>query len=104
MLFGMALATPLAVGMVGASTFGIWQAVRFRHPALVVLSIVTIVCGGGLIALLPYTPGWNGGPDSPMVDYGMGVAFGSPTSSYLRGGLSTAGGATEARLREPSRV
>jgi hypothetical protein len=76
MLFGMALATPLAIGMVGASIFGIWQTVRFRHPALVVLSMVSVVCGGGLIALLPYTPGWNGGPGLPIVDYGMGVAFG----------------------------
>jgi uncharacterized membrane protein (DUF485 family) len=76
MLFGMALATPLAIGMVGASIFGIRQTVRFRHPALVVLSMVSIVCGVGLIVLLPYTPGWNGGPDSPIVDYGMGVAFG----------------------------
>jgi hypothetical protein len=76
MLFGMGLATPLAIGMVCASIFGFWQTVRFRHPALVALSMVSIVCGGGLIALLPYTPGWNGGPDSPIVDYGMSVAFG----------------------------
>jgi hypothetical protein len=76
LLFGMGLAPLLSIGMVGASIFGIWQTVRFRHPALVVLSMVSIVCGGGLIALLPYTPGWNGGPDLPIVDYGMGVAFG----------------------------
>ena len=38
--------------------------------------MVPIVCGAGLIALIPYTPGWNGGPSVPMVDYGMGVAFG----------------------------
>jgi hypothetical protein len=76
MLFGMALATPLAIGMVGASIFGIWQTVRFRHPALVVLSMVSIVCGVGLIVLLPHTQGWNGRPDSPVVDGGMGVAFG----------------------------
>ena len=31
MLFGMALAPPLAMGIVGASIFGIWQTVRFRH-------------------------------------------------------------------------
>ena len=76
MLFGMALAVPLAIGMVGASIFAIWQTVRFRHPALVVLSMVSIICGGGLIAVLPYTPGWNGGPNLPIVDYGMGAAFG----------------------------
>lgn len=76
MLFGMALAVPLAMGMVGASIFGIWQTVRLRHPALLVLAMVSIVCGGGLIALVPQTPGWNGGPDPPIVDYGMSVAFG----------------------------
>jgi hypothetical protein len=76
MLFGMALAAPLSIGMMGATTFGIWQTVRFRHTALVVLSAISILCGGGLIVLLPYTPGWNGGPDLPIVDFGMGVAFG----------------------------
>lgn len=76
LLFGMALATPLAIGIFCASISGIWQTVRFRHPALIVLSTVSIVCGGGLIALLPYTPGWNGGPDSPIVDYGIAGAFG----------------------------
>jgi len=76
MFYGMALAPPLTIGIVGASIFGIWQTVRFRHPALVVLSMVSVVCGGGLIALLPFTPGWNGGPDLPIIDYGMGVAFG----------------------------
>ncbi|MGC2194936.1 MAG: hypothetical protein WA628_09685 [Terriglobales bacterium] len=75
MLFGMGLAAPLAMGMLGATIYGIQQTVRFRHPALVVLSVISIVCGGGLIVLLPHTPGWNGGPDSPIVDYGMGVVF-----------------------------
>jgi hypothetical protein len=64
------------LGNTGASIFGIWQSVRFRHPALVVLSAISIACGGGLIVLLPNTPGWNGGPNLPIVDYGMGIAFG----------------------------
>ena len=76
MLFGMGLATPLAMGMLCATIYGIQQTVRFRHPALVVLSAISIVCGGGLIVLLPNTPGWNGGPDSPVVDYGLGLVFG----------------------------
>jgi hypothetical protein len=76
MLFGMVLAAPLSVGILGASIFGISQTVRFRHPALVVLSVISIACGGGMIVLLPHTPVWNGGPDFPIVDYGMGIAFG----------------------------
>jgi hypothetical protein len=76
MLFGMGLAAPLSVGILGASIFGISQTVRFRHPALVVLSVISIACGGGMIALLPKTPVWNGGPDLPIVDYGIGIAFG----------------------------
>ena len=75
-LVGMILALPIFVGMLCATIYGIRQTVRFRHPALVVLSMVSIVCGIGLIVLLPYTPGWNGGPDLAIVDYGMGVAFG----------------------------
>jgi hypothetical protein len=76
MLFGMVLATPLSVGILGASIFGICQTVRLRHPALVVLSVISIVCGGGMIVLLPYTPVWKGGPDTPIVDHAIGIAFG----------------------------
>jgi hypothetical protein len=75
MLYGMGLAPLLSIGVVGASIFGIWQTVRFRHPPLIVLSVVSIVCGGGPIAVLTYTEG-NGGGDLPMVEYGMGLAFG----------------------------
>jgi hypothetical protein len=38
--------------------------------------VISIACGGGMIVLLPKTPVWNGGPDFPIVDYGMGIAFG----------------------------
>jgi hypothetical protein len=76
MLFGMGLAAPLSVGILVASIFGISQTVRFRHPALVVLSVISIACGGGMIVLLPHTPVWNGGPDTPIVDYVLGIAFG----------------------------
>jgi hypothetical protein len=75
MLFGMGLATPLFVGILYATTFGIRQTLRFRHPGLVVLSVISIACGGGMIALLPYTPVWKGGPDFPVVDDGIGLAF-----------------------------
>ena len=83
MLFGMGLAAPLSLGILCASIFGISQTVRFRHPALVVLSVISIACGGGMIVLLPHTPVWHGGPDLLIVDYGMGFAFGI----YIAGNL-----------------
>lgn len=76
MLFGMGLAAPLTLGILAASIFGISQTVRLRHPALIVLSVISIVCWGGMIALLPKTPVWNGAPDVPIVDYAIGIAFG----------------------------
>ena len=74
---GMLLGLPAFVGMIVATLNGIRQTVRFRHTALVVLSGVSIVCGGGLIAVVPNTQGWNGGRDLPIVDYVMGIAFGT---------------------------
>ena len=76
MYFGMLLGAPLSVGILGASIYGLWQTVRFRHRALIVLSAITIACCGGLIVLMLYTPAWNGDLDLPIVDYGMGVSFG----------------------------
>lgn len=78
MLFGMILAGPLALCILAATAYGLRQTVRLRHRALIVLSAITVVCGGGLIILLPYTPGWEGRPDSPnipIVDYSMITAF-----------------------------
>jgi hypothetical protein len=72
MYLALLLGLPASVGMIVATLNGIRQTVRFRHTALVVLSGVSIVCGGGLIAV-----GWSGGPDLPIVDYGMGIAFGT---------------------------
>ncbi len=47
-LFGMLLPLALMLGMFAASVCGIVLTVKFRrHPALVVLSVVSIVCGGG---------------------------------------------------------
>ena len=74
---GILLALPAFVGMIVATWNGIRQTVRFRHRALVVLSGISIVCGGGLIAVVPTTPGWNGGPNPPIVDFGLGTAFGT---------------------------
>jgi hypothetical protein len=76
MLFGMGLAAPLFLGILGATILGISETVRLRHPALVVLSVISIACGGGMIALLPKTPVWNGAPDMPIVDYAIGIASG----------------------------
>jgi len=75
MLFGIGLAPLLFLGITAASFYGIWQTLHFRHPALIVLSVVSIA-GGGLIVLLLNTPAFNGGQNLPMVDYGMGIAFG----------------------------
>ena len=83
MLFGMGLAAPLSVGMLGASIYGIQQTVRFRHTALVALSAISIACGVGMLGLLPYTPVWNGGPDFPIVDYAIGIAFGIYVTANL---------------------
>ena len=70
MYLGMLLGAPFSVAIVGASIYGIWQAVRFRHRALIVLSVITIACGGGLTVLMLYE-----GLDLPIVDYGMGITF-----------------------------
>ena len=76
MLFGMVHCHAAFCGDPGR--YDLWDPAdgAARQRALIVLSAISIVCGGGLIVLMPYTPGWDGGPDSPMVDYGMGIAFG----------------------------
>jgi len=71
------LGLPAFVGMIVATWNGIRQTVRFRHRALVFLSGISIVCGGGLIVVLPNTPRWNGGPNQPIVDFGLGTALGT---------------------------
>lgn len=75
-IFGLTVALPLVLAMLAATIMGIWRTVELRHPALIVLSIVSIICGGGMIALVPYTPVWNGHPDVPVVDHTMAIAFG----------------------------
>ncbi len=72
-LFGFSLAGPLLAGMAWASIYGIRQTVRFRHPALIALSAISIVFAivfvGAFIAELEYQ-------DLPIVDDGLTVAFG----------------------------
>lgn len=75
-LFGLTLAAPIFLGMVFASIYGIWQTVRLRHPALVVLSVISIAFLG-LIVILPTTPAWDADTFPPIVDYGLGITFGS---------------------------
>jgi hypothetical protein len=100
MLFGMGLAPPLFLGMMAASIYGISQTLHFRHPALIILSVISIA-GGGLIVLLLNTPAFNGGQDLPMVDYGMGIAFGIYIAANL---LIPAWWFTKGRRRYRNRV
>src|SRR6267378_6185062 len=63
-------------GILCTTIYGIWQTVRFRHPALVVLSVVSIVCWGGTMIYMPYSDL----PGHPTLDsvmgYVLGIAFG----------------------------
>lgn len=64
-LVGILLGLPIFAGMVYATIYGIWQTVRFRHPGLVVLSTVSIVCGGGLMIYIPMADV----PGPPYLEY-----------------------------------
>jgi len=71
---GIFLGLPIIVGMLYATIFGIVQAVRFRHPPLIVLSAISIVCGGGLlIVIVNEWDIYNGGP---ILEYAMDIASG----------------------------
>ncbi len=74
-LFGVFLAVPIFAGMVWALIYGIWQTVRFRHPALVVLSLISIAFLG-LMILLPTTPAWDADPVPPILGYEFGISLG----------------------------
>ena len=73
LVVSLVLGGPIVLGMLGATVYGIRQTVRFRHTALVVLSLVSIVCGSGLMILLAILG--NGG--GPIVEYAIDIAFGS---------------------------
>ncbi len=55
-------------GMLCATIYGIRQTVRFRHPALVVLSVVSIIFWGGTMIYFRYFDYVTG--------YVLGIAFG----------------------------
>jgi hypothetical protein len=55
-------------GMLCATIYGIRQTVRFRHPALVVLSVVSIIFWGGTMIYFRYFDYLTG--------YVLGIAFG----------------------------
>ena len=55
-------------GMLCATIYGIRQTVRFRHPALVVLSVVSIIFWGGMMIYFRYFDYVTG--------YVLGIAFG----------------------------
>lgn len=69
MAFTLIFGLPTFAAMIGATVYGIARAVQFRHPAMVILSVISMVCGGGVIALLtvlsdresPYAFGAFGG-------------------------------------------
>jgi hypothetical protein len=72
---GMLLGPPLLVGMLVASVWGIVLTVKFwRHSALVVLSVVSIVCGGGLLTVMAIE--WDVSPGSSTLTPAMDIAGG----------------------------
>ncbi|SRR6266403_3850314 len=72
---GMLLGPPLLVGMLVASVWGIVLTVKFwRHSALVVLSVVSIVCGGGLLTVIAIE--WDVYPGSSTLTPAMDIAGG----------------------------
>jgi hypothetical protein len=71
----MLLGPPLLVGMLFASVCGILLTVKFRrHSALVVLSVISIVCGGGLVIVLASE--WDAHPGSPALTHAVDIAGG----------------------------
>ena len=72
---GMLLGPPLLVGMLVASVWGIVLTVKFwRYSALVVLSVVSIVCGGGLLTVIAIE--WDVYPGSSTLTHAMDIAGG----------------------------
>jgi hypothetical protein len=67
------LSVPIFAGMLYATIYGIRQTVRFRHPALVALSVVSIVFWGGTMI---YIPMYSDVPGHPYLEYAWDIAFG----------------------------
>jgi hypothetical protein len=61
----MLLGVPILAGMLYATIYGIWQAVRLRHQPLVVLSAVSIICWLGTLIYIPHSDL----PGHPYVEY-----------------------------------
>jgi hypothetical protein len=60
LVFGMLLGPLLLVGILVASVWGVVLTVKFwRHSALVVLTVVSIVCGGGGIIYISHSDAPN---------------------------------------------
>lgn len=76
---GILLGGPILIGMLVASVYGIVRTLEFRHPALAVLSVNAIVCGGGTILLIFLSDSVN----TPILDYVTGIGFGI----YVAGNL-----------------
>lgn len=72
LLVGMLLGLPIIAGVLYASIYGIRQTVRFRHTPLVVLSVVSIVCGGGLLIVVANE--WDIYSGTPTLRYAMDIA------------------------------
>ena len=70
---GIVLGFPIFAGILTASVWGIRETVRFRHPALVVLSTISIVCGYGSLALKTT---WNGDRGHPLLDHVTDIGVG----------------------------
>jgi hypothetical protein len=69
---GLFLGLPILGGMLYATIYGIRQAVRFRHPALVVLSVVSIVFWGVTMIYVPMLDV----PGHPYLEYGWDIGGG----------------------------
>jgi len=64
-------------GMLCATIYGIRQTVRFRHPALVVLSVISIIFWGGTMIYMRYSD------LHPTLDYVTGYVLGIAFGIYI---------------------
>jgi hypothetical protein len=78
-LVGMLLGLPICAGMLYCTIYGIRQTVRFRHPALVALSAVSIVCGGGTMIYVTMSDV----PGHPFLEYVCDIGGGTYIAANL---------------------
>jgi hypothetical protein len=79
--FSTVFGFPLFVGMIVASVYGIKRTVRFRHAALVVLSTISIVCGGGFLTVMANE--WDVYPGGRTLTYAMDIVGGLYVSANI---------------------